>query len=67
MGIKEGTYFEHWVLYASAESLYCTTKPSIILYDSWHNDKTLPKKKEQQLKIKINIYPQIEKGEFVNP
>ena len=32
MEIKEGTCDEHWVLYGSVESLYCTPGTNITLY-----------------------------------
>ena len=32
MGIKEGTCVEHWVLYGSVESLYCTPETNVTLH-----------------------------------
>ena len=32
MGIKEFTCDEHWVLYGSGESVYCTPEINITLY-----------------------------------
>ena len=35
MGIEEGSYDEHWVLYISDESLNSTPETNIALYGNW--------------------------------
>ena len=47
MGIKEDScYDKHWVMYGSAESLYCTPETNITLYvniTNWNLNKNFKK------------------------
>ena len=48
-GIKECTYQEHWVLYRSIESLYCTPETNITPYVNWNLNTNLKK-----ISLKVN-------------
>ena len=43
MGIKECNCDEHWVLYESVESLYCTLETNIALFANWNLNKNFLK------------------------
>lgn len=48
MGVKEYTFCgEHWVIYESVESLYCTPKINAMLYVKWNLNKNILKKEKK--------------------
>ena len=49
MGIKEGTWNEHRMLYGSIKLLYCIPETNITLYVNWNLNKNLEEKKNIDL------------------